>query len=135
MQFEQDKISSYYHSSTKPVLFFYRTSIIVSMVLLLGVLGVNLYANLDNSRLQTQSKAANPSSEQVALPTLPQGCFYKQIPGGKVVVCNTPTPAHITPTIAPSLPPQCHYVTTANGTTISCTAANGQTFTIPLPQK
>lgn len=114
MQFEPDKISSYYHSSSKPSFFFYRTAVITSMVVLLTVLGINLY-NI-NQTTQTQSHASYSSSDNTLLPSLAAGCAYKKTPQGSAVVCDTSTPAHAEPTGItqqgeglPPLPPQCHY--------------------------
>jgi hypothetical protein len=109
MQFEPDKISSYYNSSSKPSFLFYRASVVVSMVALLSVLGINLY--LLNETTSTTSKAAGPSSENVQAPSF-----------------TTPTtiqsePSDINQQALPPLPAQCSYETSTDGNIIKCTEA------------
>ena len=99
MQFEPDKISSYYNSSSKPSFFFYRASVIVSMVALLGVLGVNLYTL--NQTTSTTSQAAEPTptpNTTLATPTVSNAA-------------NAPIQesTSINEQALPPLPPQCHY--------------------------
>lgn len=122
MQFEQDKVSSYYNSSSKPSFFFYRISIVASMVFLLAVLGVNLTTL--NQSTSTTSRAANPNTENVSLPQLLPGCMYEKTQQGTIMVCPTHSPLQTGATTSaqalPPLPPQCHYEASATGNVVKC---------------
>ena len=106
MQLETDQISSYYHKSAKPSFFFYRASVIVSMVALLSVLGINLY--FLNETTSTTSKAAAPP---IASPT-------HSASSGLTV---TLAPTSVEQQVLPPLPAQCNYETSTDGNIIKCT--------------
>ncbi len=103
---ESDQLSTHYDASRKSFLF-YRISIGGSMLLLMTVLGINLYFLNTNEQTTTQSRASN--NEAPALPSLPPGCEYKNSTTGYVVSCATPTPEPSLSNTTPTLPPQCRY--------------------------
>lgn len=133
--------------------------------LVMVVLGVGLALNVTyvasqgkqtQNRFQTQSYAIKGFAQNIPLPSLPAGCFYKNVGDGFFVECSNVIPTNTLPTdlkvtippipnIAvplPNLPPKCKYESTTNGMSLNCTIPSGYpqisippipTVMVPLP--
>ena len=106
MNLELDQLSSHYKHSSRRFLF-YRISIAGSMLMLMAVLGINLY--FLNSGETTNLKSHASNDEKPPLPSLPQGCEYKKSANGYVVSCEKLSPTIVPSPSASPLPPNCRY--------------------------